>query len=269
MNAARTECEKVIHADRAYNISHNILRTNVFVADRLLHRGLELEQAYDELWSQLQAVPRALPVFFDALLNTAAHWSPEKLREARDARSELREVNARIVEAAEVLAELLRRRTELQDAHGFTTGAHYHVCDLIEAASARNGLFQSWLQKPLEQLRGQFDLKYWPSLPAIIEQVAVDARDAQPRALDPVTAAGTAASRASLADFFKALFVAIEENGMREYGPLPHGFKLTDASYAALANCALNLDPDRCVDGPYVKRLRQGIRDDEARQQSA
>jgi hypothetical protein len=37
------------------------------------------------------------------------------------------------------LADLLHRRTGLQDAHGFTTGAHYHVCHLIEAASARNG----------------------------------------------------------------------------------------------------------------------------------
>jgi hypothetical protein len=73
MNAARTECEKVIHADRAYNISHNILRSNVVVTDRLLQRGLELEQAYDELWSQLEVIPRALPVFFDTLLNTAAH----------------------------------------------------------------------------------------------------------------------------------------------------------------------------------------------------
>jgi len=267
--SARTECEEVIQADRANNISHNIWPSNVRVADHLLRRGLELQQAYEELWSQLHDIPRALQVFFGALMDTAAHWSPEKLREARDARAELRETNAEIAEAASALADLLRRRTELQDAHGFTTGTHYHVCDLIEAASAHNGLFQSWLQKPLEQLRGQFDLKYWPSLPAVIEQIAVDAQDAEPRALDPVTAAGTAAARASLADFFKALFVAIEEIGMREYGPLPHNFKLTDASYAALANCALDLDPDRCVDGPYVKRLRQGIRDDEARQPPA
>lgn len=87
--------------------------------------------------------------------------------------------------------------------------------------------------------------------------LATDADCARLEATDPLTAAATTATRPSLADFFKALFAAIEENSAENYGQLPRGLKLTDNTLASLANCALGLDPDDLVDGPYVKRLRQ------------
>ena len=76
-------------------------------------------------------------------------------------------------------------------------------------------------------------------------------------ATDPLTAAATAASRPSRADFFKALFASIEENSARNYGLLPTGFKLTDGTLASLANCTLDLGPYELTDSTYVKRLRQ------------
>ncbi|MDA0575267.1 hypothetical protein [Burkholderia gladioli] len=71
-----------------------------------------------------------------------------------------------------------------------------------------------------------------------------------------MTAVATVASRPSRADFFKALFAAIEENSAHHYGLLPRGVKLTDGTLA-LANCALDLGPDELADSTYVKRLRQ------------
>lgn len=144
------------------------------------------------------------------------------------------------------------------DSHWHGVGAtHYHVCGVIEAASRTNHLFRSYVQKRLAALRSQFDLKYWPSLTDFLEVIATDAGSAVMEATDPLTAASTSAVRPSKADFFKALFAAIEAHSMKNYGQLPAGFRLTDRSLASLANCALNLDPDDLIDDAYVKRLRQ------------
>lgn len=85
----------------------------------------------------------------------------------------------------------------------------------------------------------------------------MDAESAVMSATDPLTAAATAAVRPSRADFFKALFAAIDENSAGNYGQLPRGFKLTDRALASLGNCALNLGPDDLVDDAYIKRFRQ------------
>ena len=90
-----------------------------------------------------------------------------------------------------------------------------------------------------------------------VRVLAADAENAGMEATDPLTAAATMASRPSRADFFKALFAAIEENSARNYGLLPKGFKPTDGTLASLANCALDLGPDELADSTYVKRLRQ------------
>ena len=76
-----------------------------------------------------------------------------------------------------------------------------------------------------------------------------------------LTAAGTASSRPSRADFFRALFQFIEEN--RDGRHLPTEFRLSDATYASLANCALDLGPDDLASAEYVKRLRQRDREED------
>ena len=209
------------------------------------------------MYEKLQPRPPALKVFLDLLLSTAAFWSPEKIAEARVAREELASVNRQIARKAEELVQLLERRTDLNNTSGFSSETHYHVCDVIEAASEHNYLFNSWVKDRLDALRGQFDLKYWPSLDQFLRELAVDAENAGVEATDPLTAAATGASRPSRADFFKALFASIEENSARNYGLLPRGFKLTDGTLASLANCTLDLGPYELTDSTYVKRLRQ------------
>ena len=222
-------CEAILIEGKRYNIEHGILPSENVVADRLLARGIELRDAYGELYEKLHPRPPALKAFLDLLLSTAAFWSPEKMAQARVARDELADVNRQIARKA----------------------------DVIEVASEHNYLFNAWVKDRLDALRGQFDLKYWPSLDQVLRQLAADAEKSGMEATDPLTAAATAASRPSRADFFKALFAAIEENSARNYGLLPRGFKLTDGTLASLANCALDLGPDELADSTYVKRLRQ------------
>ncbi|MGC5887279.1 hypothetical protein [Ralstonia pseudosolanacearum] len=250
-------CEAILSEGKRYNIEHSIQPSENAIADRLLARGLELRDAYNELYEKLHPHPRAFKCFLDLLLGAAAFWSPEKITQARVARDELANVNRQIARKAEELAQLLERRTDLNNTSGFSSETHHHVCDVIEAASENNYRFNSWVKDRLDALRGQFDLKYWPSLDQVLRELAADAESASMKATDPLTAAATVASRPSRADFFKALFAAIEENSARNYGLLPKGFKLTDGTLASLANCALDLGPDELVDSIYVKRLRQ------------
>lgn len=256
---ARQACERILRAEQAYNTAHHILPGENAVAARLLGRGLELADAYEELQDKLGSHPNALQAFLGIVLSTASQWSPEKIAEARTARSELAGVNRQISVKAAELASLLDQRDTLHNTTGFSSPAHYHVVDVIEAVAARtrNHRFTVYVKDRLDALRGQFDMKYWPTLGEFAQEIAIDAGGANPEASDPLTAAATASTRPSLADFFRALFAAIEENAARHHGPLPTQFRVSDATLAALANCALDLGPDDPVEGTYVKRLRQ------------
>lgn len=253
-------CEDILLESKRYNIEHDILPSEIEIVDRLLARGTELVGAYEELHSKLHVHPRALQVFLELVLSTAAFWGPEEIAEARAARNDLAEVNRQIAKKAAELANLLQQRSELHETSGFNSGTHYHVCQVIESAAKDHPLFTSYVQRGLKALRTQFDLKYWPPLSAFLQELAFDAEAANTEASDPLTAASTEASRPSLADFFKALFAAIDENSKRHYGSLPQDFRATDNTLASLVNCALDLGPDDLVDGPYVKRLRQRVR---------
>lgn len=261
---AQHACEQILIEDRRYNIEHNIWPSQVIVVDRLLSRRYELMKAYEELHIKLDRHPRALRAFFDVLLAAGALWNPEKIAVARAARAELIATNTDIALKAAELSKLLRRREELHNTSGFTSDTYYHVMDAFAAAGETNYLYRSHLQESLDTLRGRFDLKYWPCLADIIEAIARDAQEAAARASDPLTAAATAASRSSLVDFFRAWFAGMEKNRVTRGGFLPLRIKLSDATLAALVNCALDLTPDDSVDGPYVKRLRQGIRQQQA-----
>ncbi|KFX76724.1 hypothetical protein [Ralstonia solanacearum] len=250
-------CENLLVEGKRYNVEHSILPSENAVADRLLARGVELTEAYEELHRKLHGHPYALQTFLGIVLSTAAFWSPEKISKARAAREELAKVNQEVASKAVELADLLQQRSDLHDTSGFSSNTHYHVCEAIESAARGNHLFKSYIQGSLEALRTRFDFKYWPTLSEVLRELASDADAAITEATNPLTAAATVASRASLADFFKALFASIEENSIRSYGRLPKDFKATDSTLAILANCALDLSTDESVDGPYVKRLRQ------------
>jgi hypothetical protein len=261
---AREVCEALLRADRDSNIEKSILSSEVAVVNRMLSRGLELEDAYDELHNKLGKRPHALEAFFSLLLSTAAFWDPESNRESRAGRARLVQVNEDIAKVAKTLAGLLEERTELKNHSGFSCDTLYHPIEAIHLAAERNYSYEHWVKGKLEALAGQFDLKYWPSLSAVVDAIAEDAARAVPVAHDPVTEAGTEGPRASRADTFRAFFVALDEQKQRGFGYLPNSFELTDRSVATLLSCALDFGEGETVDAQYVKRLRQRARERES-----
>ncbi|EHU2953335.1 TPA: hypothetical protein PKT77_002096 [Acinetobacter baumannii] len=249
-------CENILLDKKASNIQAHILPSENIIIDRLLERKVELQHAYRELYLKLGKYHQALRSFLEIFVSITSMHNPEEIVKSRSAQKQLNEVNQQIAVKAHELANLLESRSELTNTSDFMTPTHYHIGNVIREASQSNPYFRSHLQAELKLLQGRFDFKYWPQLHELIRVIAEDARVALPTAIDSVTQAATSGERASLADYFRALFEAIECNRQKEYGFLPDDFKLTDSSIATLVNCALLLEPEEMIDGPYVKNFR-------------
>jgi hypothetical protein len=257
---ATAACESVLAAVRKRYADADVWRSLVKIIDRLLSRRMELTDAYEELY---RAMPdwRALDHFFDAVLVTAAFHNPDEINDARDARTDLEATNAEIAKLGRQIAEQLRHRDKLNNTSSFSTSTCYHVLDLVEEASSSNALFTTYLKEDLAALRYQFDLKYWPSLASCMEALAADAEHATVYANNPLTKVSTnGPHRGREADFFKALLHAIEERSTRRGCFVPDGYRPSDQALATLGNCALDLPPEKLIDGTQVKSLRQRLR---------
>lgn len=248
-------CETFLRSEIAYNTGNNILPSESAVAERLLARRLEMAPVYAELHRKLSPDERAIRVFLSVILS-ATFWDPEAIAEARADRARLEAVNAEIAETADALARLLREREELHNRSGFSSNTEYHPLNLIDRAGDAIDLYTSYVRDPLKATRN-YDLKYWPKIADCIDILARDAEEAEIEAGDDIPEAATSASRKGLADYLKAIFAGIESR--REGLPilLPLDFTLSDASFAALINCSLDLDADAGVGADFVKNFRQ------------
>lgn len=248
-------CEAFLRSEIAYNTQNNILPSESAVAKRLLARRLEMMPVYAELHRKLTPDERAIRVFLGVILS-ATFWNPEAIAEARANRALLEVVNAEIAEKAEALARLLCEREELHNRSGFFSNTEYHPLNLIDRAGEGNYLYKSHVRKPLKATR-TYGLKYWPKIADCIAVLARDAKEAEIEASDEITEAATSASRKGLADYLKAIFAGIESRRKGLPILLPLDFTLSNASFATLINCSLDLDADDGVGADFVKGVRQ------------
>ena len=254
-------CEEILTAEIEYNTANKSYPTVNRVAERLLSSRTELDDAYLEIHAKLATSKLGLRMFFDGLLYTAAFWNPDELIKARDMRSRLNDLNTEIAKKASELTKLLETRTRLNGQEGFYTDTHCDVLEVMEIAARNNALYEMYVGENVRSLRGQYDMKYWPSLGQFVGVIAEDANQALVQASNPLTSAGTASKRASQADFFRAWFKRIEHDRSKNH--LPQDFELSDNSYASFGNSVLNVGADEMVDSAYVKRLRQRDREAE------
>ncbi|MQT49815.1 hypothetical protein GHO40_24290 [Pseudomonas helleri] len=259
--AAIDACENILREDFKYNEAHGIWRSINRIIEGLLGRSTELADVYVELHAALAEQPRALNSFFDVFTTTVYSWNPGKIKEAREDREKLTELNERIAKVSELLSELLSRRTEVKEMSSFSSDTYYHIMDVVEEASEDNGLFRFHVKGKLERLTCQYDLKYWPSITKVVAQIGVNAASAVIVADDSAASAATEARRPGLADFLKAFEAELDRNRVENIGFIPDDFSLTDSSMASLVNCGLGLGVEELIGASFVKRYRQRERD--------
>lgn len=255
-------CEEILNRSKAYNIEKSILPSENLVIDRLLASRENMQHVYIELVELLDR--KQIDSFLSLILSCAAFWNPEKAVLYRKQKKELVGINEEIAKTASELANLLEKRYMLHNESALSSDHYYHIIDVMEETSRDDYLFNNYLQEPLSQLRGRFDLKYWPTLSQIVKELATDASKVKVYATDSLTEASINSTRASKVDFLRALFSAIHENSEREQDILPKGFQLSDKAFAEIMNCALHLESDELVDASYVKGERQKQRASES-----
>ena len=192
---AVTFCEQILLEEREYNIEHSILNSEIKIIDRLLIKSLEMAEVYTEIFEKLAG--NSLKCLMQTLLSTGAFWHPEANRKAREQRQLLIEINQDIAAKSSELSDLIKKRSDLNNRSGFSSNTHYSIGNVVLEASKSNNLFQMYVKDQLTCLLYQFDLKYWPEITDVIDELANNAQSALVEASDPLTQAATATQRSS------------------------------------------------------------------------
>lgn len=230
------------------------------IIEHLIERKLECKEAFTELENGLECFQ--WQAYLSTLISTAAIWNPEATSKFREVKKELEKLNQSIDDKATQLAKELETRMELCNEYGFSTEDTYHVLDMIALASANNGRYNTWIHKRIQPLKGQFDLKYWPTMHEFVNAIAEDSRQATVIATDDITTEAISSRKTSIRDFLRALSEAILENSESSHAFIPDNFRLSGRSLSSLTNCALQLNEDKYIDESYIKTTRQSATGD-------
>lgn len=252
---AQNVCENILRDEIKYNIDNKILKGSVIVGERLLERGVELSDAYLEVYNKLHQTPYAIKAFFESITSSLRIWSSEEIAEERNNLKRLEEINKKIASISNDLANLLDERSVINNNSAIRSNTYCHICDAINAAGNRVSLYKLYVQEEVKHLCREFPLKYWPSMSDILRVISLDASQAEIIIDDPVTEVALQSQRGSNADLVRVFLADLEGFKKENMGLLPDDFKLTDKSVASFINCVLDLD-DILMCEDYVKGVR-------------
>lgn len=249
-NDAIATCSTLIEEREIQNDATGRPHSENVIARRLLASRDQLADAFSEVYFELRSEAH-LRTFFGLVMSAAAPWGQSHEPRFVAERAELIEVNLRIAEAADALAQLLDRREEFRAKPGsFCDNTVSAVPDLVCDAAHEPNLFRLHFNEILPALRSR-----WPTLGDLMRALATDAEAAQgPREneLDDPIALGLSDT---VARFFEILFRSFDL-AKGNSATMPDDFNLSDAALAALANSALDLLPEDRLRATEVRDLR-------------
>lgn len=240
-----------LQAQRDYLASLDIDHSKVVIIDRLL----SLEDTLEEAWANLLDVcPVGCPRssnwelwqhVVDMLVDVAIDYAPDKINAIRDDLRRISELNKSIADQAKELAKLLRKRDELR-VHGDISvpGDHTPLDLLTRAAELKDPstgyLFARHIAPVFNDLRGRFDLKYWPTTASLFDAIVEAQCHSVPTARDKLAAAALQVRQTSERDFMRALDLALSD--LFREGCVGTEIMLSAKAYSAICNALLGLD---------------------------
>ena len=251
--------KEFLKSELKYNIERKILRSENVILKRFLERNLEMSDVYKELSGRIPS-EQGKEQILRSIVSAAAFWNPDEAKKLREDKKRLVDLNKQIAETAGKLAGLLHNRKEISEKSGFSAYDDYHFMEWVEKAAETNYMYKSYLADKIASLRGQFDLKYWPTSVEVIDAIKTFALETKVEARDTWTEASISSKKSSTADFVRTVCKAVEEQTEYSFFGIPNDFKLSDESLATVVNCALNLLDDDIIDSSYVKNVRQRMR---------
>lgn len=249
-NDAIATCLTLIEERELQNDATGRPHSENVIARRLLVSRDCLADAFSEVYFELRSEAH-LRTFFGLVISSAAPWGQSLEPSVVAKRAELIEVNRRITEAADALAQLLDRREEFRRMPGgFSDNTVSTVPELVCDAAHEPNLFRLHFDESLPALRSR-----WPTLGSLMRSLATDAEAAQgPREIGLAEPVALGLS-GTVARYFEILFRSLD---LAKGNPatMPDAFNLSDAALAALANSALDLLPEDRLGATEVRDLR-------------
>ncbi|GIU32560.1 hypothetical protein L2719_10080 [Shewanella schlegeliana] len=258
-NSPTAFCKAFIERELKSNKQNHIWMSYWPVMERMLERADELTLVFHELIKKFGYSDK-----FDGYPpNNAYIWLTLEYiwmsidfckNDVVQVRLDLKELNTlkeEIVELSEKLAFALRRQDEVYELSGFQKSDYQTTVDMIELASEDNHLYQSYVSDKIQSLRGQFDLKYWPTRADVAESIA-SFEKIQPSPSHSELPESVLKGRASdIKDFVLAFDYSFDGlNG------LPSDFRFSNNALADIINVILDLSSDRLATGDAIRIVR-------------
>jgi hypothetical protein len=120
----------------------------------------------------------AWAIFLQLLVEYSTNYVQAKKNEINDAKQEYEEKLAEISKIAKALSRQIRAAELLAQRHGFSVDADYHPFELLKNAADNQAdaetrdRFYDWIAGGLDDARKEFDLKYFPNIPNIINEIS-------------------------------------------------------------------------------------------------
>lgn len=234
---------------------HNseLLQPHWPLLERLIARETQMRPVWENIARQGLSREQC-HTLLEQIFFAGAYGTKERNSRLKADHKKLVDLNVEISAMAAELAAMLMEREDILNRNAFSVERMTHIVDLIDTASEQNGRYRFYLREPLNNLRCQYDGKYWPSLQQLLE---VAAREIPETEFIYESEKAIATGRGEVVpDYLRELFDCIE-NARESHFRLPAGFTLTDASLAMLAIVSLDLDED--VTPERVKTLRNRL----------
>jgi len=243
---------------KADNLDRNIWPSENLVIDKLLCRFDEIEFFCQQLNEKFNFMERYSVL--DCLLGILAITKPCDLQKSREDKRSLQELNKKIAKQAFELAELIEKRSELNNCTQMSSNTYYSISDVINDAAQENYLFQSHPKEKFNQLFYQYDLKYWPNIAQVVDTIGIDADCADIEASDSITEAGTKSKRSSVVDTIRAFFMALNNYENRHPNLSENVLNMSNHGLTSIFNVGLALEADEIISDDQFKTAKYRIK---------
>jgi hypothetical protein len=250
---------QLLKNDRCEN---NYLLSEIPVIERLLARFDELTPLWNEINAKFSFNSRY--DFIDCVLGLTIFANPEGFIKERQIAKQLKKFNDDISVTAIHLANLLASQNEISEGSGFTSDIYYSIQDIINDAASREGnhLYDWKPKEKLNQLFGQYDSKYWPSVSQIVRSIANNAKQAEVYATDKITSVGTQSQRASSVDCVRAFYTALENFNVHDDQMVEKVMSFPNSAIVSLLNIVYDWKDDKILCDEQLRNYKSRIKRD-------
>jgi hypothetical protein len=230
------------------------------VIERLLNRFDELTPLWHEINAKLSFNSRY--DFIDCVLGLIIFAKPDGFVRERQIAKELEKFNDEIAATASHLAKLLKSQIEISEGSGFTSDIYYSIGDIINDAASKEGncLYDLHPKEKLNQLFGQYDSKYWPSVFQIVRSIADNAKQADVYATNKITSVGTQSQRASSVDCVRAFYSALGNFNAHDHHIVEKVMLFPNSAIASLLNIVYDWKDNEILSDEQLKNYKSRIK---------